>query len=46
MGLGKISPTCRILRKSNSWKMVQTGKVTCAYCSKPFYPERLRVHLK
>ena len=27
-------------------KVVQPGKVTCAYCSKPFYPERLRVHLK
>ena len=27
-------------------KVVQPGKVSCAYCSKPFYPERLRVHLK
>ena len=27
-------------------KHAQPCKVTCAYCSKPFYPERLRVHLK
>lgn len=32
--------------ESEHRKVVQPGKVTCSYCSKPFYPERLHVHLR
>ena len=32
--------------ESEHRKVVQPGKVTCGYCNKQFYPERLRVHLK